>query len=284
LVRYSGKNEEWNENWKERNEAYYTHWTRGKPENQIQLAFRNHWELFQHFMNSPLHSNGNRSLEVGCGRGSLSAYFSDAGYEATLLDLSPEVIEIAEKIFTQNNLQATFKVGDAYNLAIDDKSFDVVFSIGVFEHFDEIETPIREQVRVLDSGGLFIAYVVPEYSQNIQQKFEWINNLLKGYAGAASFESGQHAKSEVFRSDHGSSHYLPVLEKMGLINLQAAGVYPLPMISHSIDFPFSLMPLDSEKHLVNHLESMLDSNKGYPHRWMCEEGYGNAFVVWGYKP
>ena len=37
-------------NWKSREESLYTHWTRGELENQIQLAFRNHWTLFKELM------------------------------------------------------------------------------------------------------------------------------------------------------------------------------------------------------------------------------------------
>ena len=33
-------------NWKSRKETLYTHWVKGKVQNQIQLAFRNHWILF----------------------------------------------------------------------------------------------------------------------------------------------------------------------------------------------------------------------------------------------
>ena len=55
------------------------------------------------------------------------------------------------------------------------------------------------------------------------------------------------------------------------------------MISHSIDFPFSLMPPESEKSFVRYLNSMLKSNTKFPHPWMCNEGEGNAFIVWGYK-
>ena len=283
MVKYTGNNEEWNKNWQLRKEAFYTHWTKNEPENQIQLAFRNHWKLFNTFMDSPLFNGGKRVLEVGAGRGSLSSYFSEAGFDCTLLDLSPDVIEIAKKIFSNNKLPAKFLVGDAYNLNLEDNSFDLVFSIGVFEHFEDIATPIREQIRILDKGGLFIAYIVPEYQNNIQENFHWVNDILKGYVDSTNSDSQQSGKHEVYRSDRGSEKYIPVLEEFGLKNISSSGTYPLPMISHSINFPFSLMPSESEKSFVKYLESILKSNTGFPHPWMCNEGEGNAFVVWGYK-
>ncbi len=283
MVKYTGTNEEWNKNWQLREEAFYTHWTKSEPENQIQLAFRNHWKLFNTFMDSPNYNGGKRVLEVGCGRGSLSSYFSEAGFECTLLDLSPDVIEIAKEIFAHNNLSANFLVGDAYDLELDDNSFDLVFSIGVFEHFEDIATPIKEQIRILDKGGLFIAYIVPEYNDNIQKNFHWVNEILKGYVNSNNLRPGQSDKHEVYRSDRGSEKYIPVLEEFGLKNISSSGTYPVPMISHSINFPFSLMPPESEKSFVRYLDSILKSNTNFPHPWMCNEGEGNAFVIWGYK-
>ena len=283
MVKYTDDNSEWNKNWSNRQEAHYIHWTRNEPINQIQLAFRNHWELFNQFMNSDYFSGGKRALEVGCGRGSLSAYFSDAGFYCYLVDSSEEVIEVAKNIFQQNKLKANFSVGDTYNLDFSDNSMDVVFSIGLFEHFEDIASPINEQVRVLDKGGLFIAYIVPEYKNNVQSQFGWINDVLKGYAAELLAQDSQSEKEEVFRSDRGSDRYLPIMEAAGLSNLGSCGAYPLPMISHSIDFPFSLMPETSEIALVEYLKKLLELNRSYPHPWMCEEGEGNAFVVWGYK-
>ena len=42
------------------------------------------------------------------------------------------------------------------------------FYQGLLEHFEDIVTPIEEQIRILDKGGLFIGYIVPEYEDNIQ--------------------------------------------------------------------------------------------------------------------
>lgn len=280
----TGDAESFDKNWKERSEAYLTHWTREEPKTQIQLAFRNHWTLFQELQTlTPGHNRGKRVLEVGCGRGSLSCYYADAGYSCELIDLSAKAIDVAKAIFDHNKLKASFAVGDANNLPYTDGSFDVVFSIGLLEHFEDIKTPLAEQVRVLNKGGIFIGYVVPKYTNNIQQQYNWFNEILKCYQSEKRIES--HAKSEVFRSDIGSSRYLPILDQLGLDEVKASGVYPLPMISHSIDFPFSLMPDQAELVFTKHLIEILEQRKaelGY-HPWLCEEGFGQAFLIWGVK-
>lgn len=277
-----GDSASFDKNWKNREESLYTHWTRGKVANQIQLAFRNHWTLFSELMGKEKSFNGGkRALEIGCGRGSLSCYFSDAGFDCTLVDLSTNVLDVAQSIFEKNNLKAKFMVGDANNLDIPDNSFDIIYSIGLLEHFEDIETPLKEQIRVLDKGGIWFGYIVPKYTDNVQKDYEWINDILKGYH-KLNDESIIH-KENVFRSDFGSERYVPILEKLGLKNIQVSGAYPLPMISHSIDFPFSLMPKDSEQALVNHFEQMMKETKTGKHPWLCEEGFGNAFLVWGVK-
>ncbi len=269
-------------NWKERKESLYTHWTKEEPKNQIQLAFRNHWALFSELMQDVRFNGRKQVLEIGCGRGSLSCYFSDAGFDCTLADISTEVINIAEKIFKKNNLKGKFAVEDTCNLSFKDNSFDVLFSIGLMEHFEEIEKPLTEQVRVLAKGGLFLSYIVPKYEENVQQSYNWINDILQGYY---ELDAQTVSKEDVFRSDYDSERYLKVLRKLPLDGLQVSGVYPLPMISHSIDFPFSLMPEKSELALVKRFKKILKKRhqKTKNNPWLCEEGYGQAFLIWGFK-
>ncbi len=279
-----GDSPSFDKNWKNREESLYTHWTRDEIENQIQLAFRNHWTLFSELMEEEKNYNGGkRVLEIGCGRGSLSCYFSDAGFDCNLVDLSAKVLDVAEGIFKKNHLKAKFTVGDANNLDMPNNSFDVIYSIGLLEHFEDIEKPLKEQIRVLDDGGIWFGYIVPKYKDNVQKEFGWINDILKGYQKQNNNKDTD--KEKVFRSDFGSERYVPILEELGLKNIQTSGVYPLPMISHSIDFPFSLMPKDSEKALVKHFEKILNENKVKTgkHPWLCEEGLGNAFLIWGTK-
>ena len=103
------------ENWKIREESLYNHWVLGEPKNQIQFAFRNHWKLFKEIIatNPP---TGNKCLEVGCGRATMSSYFSSNGYDTTSLDLSPEVIEISKNVFKKNDLKGKHVVGDVLKM------------------------------------------------------------------------------------------------------------------------------------------------------------------------
>lgn len=273
---------EFDQNWKNRAEKHYIHWTPTEPENQIQLAFRMHWNLFSEFIANRI--KGKKVIEVGCGRGSMSAYFAENGYSCYLLDSSSSAIQTANEIFSKNKLSANYLTGDANNIPFQDSTFDIIFSIGLLEHFKDIETPIREQVRVLASGGLFIGYIVPEYNENIQKDYDWINLILKGMIKDSEIETTV-AKQPIFRSDAGSDKYLEVLKQEPVTDINVSGVYPLPMVSYSPEFPFTLLPPVSEKAIVEHFTSILKSRKASTGKnpWLCKEGYGQAFVIWCYK-
>jgi ubiquinone/menaquinone biosynthesis C-methylase UbiE len=278
----SGDTETFIKSWKKQPEIHKIHWTKGQPKNQTQFAFHNHWLVFNELMENKKFNQGKRTLEVGCGRGSLSAYFADHKYDCSLLDISDEVISSAKKIFNKNNLNANFHVGNANSLPFKEKSFDLTFSVGLLEHFENPATAIAEQVRILDNGGLFIGYVVPHYENNVQAEYDWINEILKGYAPSLP---AIKSKNKLFRSDFDSFFYKKILKDLQLTDIQSSGIYSLPMISHSIDFPFSLMPETSEKKLLLYFKTLMKKreleNSGHP--WLCKEGYGNAFIVWGYK-
>jgi ubiquinone/menaquinone biosynthesis C-methylase UbiE len=277
---HTGDTENFDKNWKATQEAHYLHWTRGEPKNQIQLAFRNHWKTFQSIIGGELKSK--RVLEVGCGRGSLSAYFADAGCKSTLLDLSETAIDLAKKAFNREKLRAEFIVGNCLDMPIEDKQYDVVFSIGLLEHFSDVRKVIEEQYRILDVGGIFIGYVVPEMKENIQSEYKWICDLLKIYDPRSSFQK----KEEVYRSDDLDGKYVKIMKDIGFKDIESSGIYSLPMISPSVEFPFTLMKDEAEKILVTQFNKMLAAKKaskngGDP--WLCEVNEGQAFIVWGTK-
>jgi len=281
MIDPGGDGDNFDRNWGALQEAHYLHWTRNEPSNQIQLAFRQHWLTIQELIG--VNFLGRRVLEVGCGRGSLSAYFADAGWECTLLDISPNAIELARRSFDAHGLSAHFDVGDCQSLPYPERSFDLTFSVGLLEHFENVSLVIAEQVRVLVKGGMFIGYVVPEIPENVQKNFTWVCDILREIIPPEQ----KTEKVPIFRSDALSPAYLETMAQAGLKKLGATGLYPLPMISHSIDFPFTLLPPAAEAVLVRHFNEILSQrrmNSGGLNPWLCPEGFGQAFLVWGTKP
>ena len=263
--------------WKSSKEANYSHWTRKKPQNQIQFAFRNHWITFNKIIKKNKLKQ-KRVLEVGCGRGSLSAYFADNKWECTLLDSSSKAISIAKHYFNKNKLKASYLVADCKNIPYPEKSFDLVFSIGLLEHFKNPEKIIKEQIRVLDKGGLFIGYIVPEIKNNIQDQYEWINKI---FTLLTKSKNNKNRKKKIYRTNYMCNFYKQILKKNNLMNIKSSGIYPVPMISISKSFPFTLMDINIEKVIVNHFEKLLYDD--FNNSWLCNEKKGQAILVWGTK-
>jgi ubiquinone/menaquinone biosynthesis C-methylase UbiE len=89
-------------------------------------------------------------LEVGCGSGTMSVFLSHLGFKTTAVDRDEEVLERARKASQDLNGKVDFIRADAFKLPFADKEFDIAFSQGVLEHFDDedIVRLLKEQCRV----------------------------------------------------------------------------------------------------------------------------------------
>lgn len=276
---FSGDKKAFIDNWAVRREKFYNHWTKDRPANQIQLAFRNHWLVFQELMRG---ENYQSCLEVGCGRGSISSYFAYNGFDCTLIDYSASVLETARNIFAVNGHKAKFIQGDALDMPFEDNSFDVVVSIGLLEHFQDIQKPLLEQYRVLKPGGMFLGYIVPQQHFNVQYYFNWINKILAFLTGIFEKEKKVSVpKTGIYRSDYNSKYYLSIIQPLRVKDLRTLGFYPLPMISYSPEFPFSLLPYTFEKVLTRIFEVILIMRRALyrQNSWICSEKFGQAFLI-----
>jgi SAM-dependent methyltransferase len=168
--------------------------------------------------------------------------------------------------------------------------FDVVLSIGLPEHFAEIDQLLCEQVRILKPGGVLLGYVVPEKPLSIQQLVYPINMLLRlvytSSRGLRFTSEGVEGlrKVPLYRNNYRSEHYLSALHTLGVKEAGSFGMFPLPLISYSPDFPFSLMAPSLERGLVwlwHLLLTVRSWQRGDP--WTCTERWGLAFLVWAKK-
>ncbi|MGH8120117.1 MAG: class I SAM-dependent methyltransferase, partial [Gammaproteobacteria bacterium] len=186
-----------------------------------------------------------------------------------------------------NGHVAHFVVGDAFHMSFEDNKYGVCVSIGLFEHFDDVGELLREQLRVLAPGGVLLAYIVPERPDNVQRYFRWLVAMLKGIAHLlGSKKKNGNAKAAVYRNGLVSGAYLTELARLGVTEVESFGMYPLPMVSHSPEFPFSLLPAPMERLLVMVFSAVLGLRKimlgNDP--WTCREELGQAFLVAGRKP
>jgi len=105
---------------------------------------------------------GLRTIELGSGRGDLSALLAQEGAEVTLLDASASALRHARERFARLGLNATFVVGDLFALHKElSRQFDVALSSGVMEHFvgGRRIAGIESHRRALRDGGMAIISV-----------------------------------------------------------------------------------------------------------------------------
>ena len=96
-----------------------------------------------------------RILEVGVGKGRMVRILQKRGVMADFcsLDIAKNV-----KYAPGNRI-----IGDARALPFKDNSFCLVYSLGVIEHFPEIETAVKEHARVTRRGG-YVLVTTPHIS------------------------------------------------------------------------------------------------------------------------
>jgi SAM-dependent methyltransferase len=101
-------------------------------------------------------------LEIGCGFGRMSQFIASTCYNLYALDISGELLNIAEKRLGGLCGNILFIEGDGYNLnKIPDNSIDVAFEYICFQHIpfaSIIKSYIHEVGRVLKKDGIFIMH------------------------------------------------------------------------------------------------------------------------------
>ena len=83
------------------------------------------------------YSPNKQIIEIGCGSAIISTYLASLGCNVSCVDIDEKMINIA-KSFTTSNKNPKFIIGDIRNFQTN-KHYDVSFSNGVFEHFQDDE-------------------------------------------------------------------------------------------------------------------------------------------------
>jgi ubiquinone/menaquinone biosynthesis C-methylase UbiE len=111
-----------------------------------------HWHRY-HFASRWV--KGKHVLDLACGEGYGSALLARHAEAVTGVDVSPQAIEHAKRVYAQLR-NATFAVGSATKIPAADASFDVAISFETLEHIHEQEEFLAELDRVLKPGGVLL--------------------------------------------------------------------------------------------------------------------------------
>ena len=114
---------------------------------------------------------GKRVLEVGCGLGTASFCFAEAGAEMTSVDLSSKSLEIAEQGARALGLgdRITFAVADAEHIAetLPHAHYDLIYSFGVIHHTPHPDAALAQIRKLVKLGGTLKVMVYHRYSWKV---------------------------------------------------------------------------------------------------------------------
>lgn len=102
-------------------------------------------------------------LEIGCGHGGYVALLGWAGFEATGTEMSPWVVEFAQKNFGVRAL-----AGRIEDLALPECGFDVIVLNDVLEHLPDPTRTFAHCARLLAPDGFFVIQT-PEYKEHLTE-------------------------------------------------------------------------------------------------------------------
>jgi len=99
-----------------------------------------------------------KSLELGCGTGFFTLNLKLAGVldEAHVTDLSPGMVEVAQRNARNLGFEVEGRVADAERLPYDDETFDIVIGHAVLHHIPDLDVAFAEILRVLKPGGRLV--------------------------------------------------------------------------------------------------------------------------------
>jgi ubiquinone/menaquinone biosynthesis C-methylase UbiE len=120
-----------------------------------------HSKLFSNYIN-----NNEKVLDVGCGTGRLLNILRKYSINCYGLDVSQEMIN---KIENKKNVY----IGSVFDIPFEKNFFDIVTSMDLMVHFDEIEKILIEKIKVTKNQGLVI------FNIGSQEHYILSKNILK---------------------------------------------------------------------------------------------------------
>lgn len=118
---------------------------------------------------------GELVLDLACGQGFFSRELYKLGAKVTGVDISKELIALAEKIGKEEKIKIEYKVSPADDLGfIKEKSIDKIVIVLAIQNIENVSGVFKECQRVLKpSGKLFLVLNHPAFRIPKQSSWEW---------------------------------------------------------------------------------------------------------------
>jgi 2-polyprenyl-3-methyl-5-hydroxy-6-metoxy-1,4-benzoquinol methylase len=118
---------------------------------------------------------GDRVLEIGFAPGKLLAYLAlRRGAHVSGIDFLKSGVDVAKKLFSVLGIEGDLRCEDLFQSSFSEESFDVVYSLGVVEHFDNPKLVFAKHLQLLRPGGRGII-AIPNYGGVYGQVQSWLD-------------------------------------------------------------------------------------------------------------
>jgi SAM-dependent methyltransferase len=114
-----------------------------------------------------------RCLEVGCGHGALSGLLALRG--ARSLGIDTHDFSADWKYWESQTPNAQFRKCDFHRSELQEETFDLIISVGTWEHLYHPVKALERSYRLLRPGGLFIAHIGMYFSRRGSHLYRLIN-------------------------------------------------------------------------------------------------------------
>lgn len=137
-----------------------------------------------------------RVLDLGCGTGFLSLMLSELGHTVTGIDISTDMIALAQEKAATAGRDVEWRVGDVEHLDDADGSYDLVVARHLIWTLPNPAQAVREWQRVLAPGGR-VALVEGHWeNQQVNVDYEQIHTQLPFFGGVPSERLAQFLQEE----------------------------------------------------------------------------------------
>lgn len=157
-------------------------------------------------------------LEGGCGIGNYIAYYSARGVDVVGLDFAQNAL--ASLHIRQPHLKLVG--GDVSNFPFADKTFDLYYSGGVVEHFEDgAERSLSEARRVLKDDGILLISV-PYFSPLRRFLVPFRRNIWK-WVDSARIDEKITEQTNFFQYAYRQPEFIKMLSSAGLETIETQG-------------------------------------------------------------
>jgi 2-polyprenyl-3-methyl-5-hydroxy-6-metoxy-1,4-benzoquinol methylase len=153
-----------------------------------------------------------RVADIGCNAGTQSRCWLEQGHSVRGVDISRDLVRLAQQRNASFGEQATFEVGSATSLPWEARLFDVCLMPELLEHVSDWRSCLTEAIRVLKpSGTLYLTttnVLCPIQQEFTLPLYSWYPRRLKQYVvRRASSDAPQWANYASFPAVHWFNPY-----------------------------------------------------------------------------